>query len=215
MMTWPSISKSELAAVTVLACGAVAGAVVWGLRGHAHAPRGEIRFVTQESSARPPGSPQNAQKIAVHVAGAVQKPGLYEILIGSRVNDAIRLAGGAKPNGYLDGVNLAAVVQDGEQIYVPDHPPTDGESVAPGSSGASEPQHRSSGAKKLPTGKININTASKVDLMRLPGVGEVTAGKIIAKRRELGRFSSPEQLLDVKGIGPKKLAAMKDYVTVD
>jgi competence protein ComEA len=203
------ISRSELAAITLLACGAIAGAVVWGVRGHSHAPAGEITFTAPEPAAEQPSGAGDQPGLTVHVAGAVRSPGLYELPFGARVNDAIQRAGGAQPGAYLDGVNLAAIIRDGEQIYVPSAAPESGKGAAP------ERTRADSGSKPLPKSAINVNTASKADLMRLPGVGEVTAEKIIAKRRELGRFASPEQLLEVDGIGEKKLEAMKEYVTVD
>jgi competence protein ComEA len=199
-----------LAAITLLACGAIAGVLVWGGRAHSHAPAGKITFTAPKPTLGEPSQPDDELKVTVHVAGAVRAPGLYELPFGARVNDAIKLAGGAKPGAYLDGVNLAGIVRDGEQIYVPDTV-----SGSPAGAVAPRPPTAGRGPKALPTSKVNINTASKADLMRLPGVGEVTADKIIAKRRELRRFATPEQLLEVDGIGEKKLQAMRDYVTVD
>ena len=217
-MNWPTISKSETAAVTILAIGAIAGALVGGVRGHTHAPKRAITITAPDPSARQkqPGG-REALTVTVHVAGAVAKPGLVSLPMGARVNDAIKLAGGAKPGAYLDGVNLAEVVRDGEQIFIPTSPADAGGATASTTStSAAKPRGagHASDKKKTPSGAININTASKAMLMQLPGVGEVTADRIIAKRRELGRFASPEQLMDVSGIGPKKFEKMKPYVRV-
>jgi competence protein ComEA len=215
-MNWPTISKSEMAAVTILAFGAVAGLLVGGVRGHAHAAKGAITITTPDPSAQQKQStPREALTITVHVAGAVARPGLIDLPMGSRVNDAIKLAGGAKPGAYLDGVNLAAVVRDGEQIFIPSAPTDSGGAATATMTAAAAGKAKSrqtSDTKKLPSGTININSATKAMLTQLPGVGEVTADRIIAKRRELGRFATPEQLMDVSGIGPKKFEKMKPYV---
>jgi competence protein ComEA len=145
--------------------------------------------------------------VLVHAAGAVVNPGVYELAQGSRVADLVAGAGGATPDADLNRVNLAAVVEDGQQIYVPrvgESPPAAG--GAEGGGGAE--------AGGGSDGPIDINTAP-VDLLdELPGVGPAIAQAIVSYRDEHGPFGSVDGLLDVPGIGEAKLAQLRDLVTV-
>jgi competence protein ComEA len=136
----------------------------------------------------------------VHVAGAVEKPGLYELGPGARVADAIALAGGELPKADLDLVNLAEPLVDGMKIEVPRR----GAAVAT-SSGLAE----SSGAAL-----VSINSAGLEELETLPGVGPVTAQAIVSHREEVGAFAALEDLLDVSGIGPATFAEIRPHVTL-
>lgn len=138
--------------------------------------------------------------LIVHVAGAVAKPGLYELPEGSRVADAIEAAGGAADAAGLDLLNLAAVVADGEKIFVPNQ--------------AGQPEAASSGGGHQQQGKISLNAADAEELEELPGIGPVLAERIIQYRLQHGGFTSVEQLLEIEGIGPKKYESLKDLVTV-
>lgn len=140
----------------------------------------------------------SAQEIKVDIEGAVEHPGVYTFSEGNRVEDAI-FAAGPKEDADLSKVemSLAAKLTDGQRIIVP----TKGE-VASSTFGTSS------------EGKININTASQSELDTLPGVGEVTAQKIIDYRQSQGGFKSIEDVKNVKGIGEKKFEDMKDYITV-
>jgi len=137
--------------------------------------------------------------ILVHAAGAVQQPGVYELPGGARVTDLIDAAGGAAPDADLDQLNLAAPVNDGERVYVP----RVGEVVAPAAAGAA------SG-----TGRVDLNRATFELLVTLPGIGPTTAQAIIDERERRGGFRTVDDLLDVRGIGPSKLAQLRDLVTV-
>jgi competence protein ComEA len=166
-----------------------------------------------------PGSPQSPQaeatdasgSVVVHVAGAVQKPGIVSLPQGSRVFQAIEAAGGAASNAELNGLNLAEVLSDGVKIQVP----VMGEvqsapSPLVGGSG-------SSGGTAAPAAKgakVNINTATLEELGTLPRVGPVTAQGIIDWRKEHGPFASVDELDAVEGIGPKLMESLKDLVTV-
>lgn len=170
------------------------------------------------SSAKGPGMPDTSEpplsevteaggSVLVHVAGAVQKPGVVSLPVGSRVFQAIEAAGGVVSNAELNGLNLAEVVTDGAKIQVP----VVGEvsqpaPVAGSSGGASGPA--AAGAK------VNINTASLDELGTLPRVGPVTAQGIIDWRNEHGPFASVDELDAVDGIGPKLMESLKDLVTV-
>ncbi len=146
----------------------------------------------------------------VHVAGAVHAPGLYELSGGARVGDAVKAAGGVIPAGCLDAVNLARVLADGEQVYVPT-----AEEVAVGSiSGAGVEGQASAGGESANGTSIDINTASASELVALPGVGPATADKIVTDRETNGPFTSPEDIMRVTGIGEKKFEAIRDLITV-
>jgi len=170
--------------------------------------------------------PNPGTSILVHVAGRVKFPNVYRLAPGSRGIEAIKAAGGALPDACLDAVNLAAKVKDGEQIYVPSrNAPRTAIRLAPSAS-SSYPKTRAasspfggsastSGKLKTPgEGYVNINTADSAELQRLPGVGPATAQKIIDYRAQIGRFTSAEQLMEVKGIGPKKLEKMRPFVAL-
>jgi competence protein ComEA len=183
-----------------------------------------------------------AGDVRVHVAGAVRHAGVYTLARGARVIDAVTKAGGARADADLDAINLADFIRDGEQIRIPTRQraarpsrtasasplpsravslPRPSAVVAPG---APSPQRtlgrypgRSLAVDAVPPrsgGRINVNTAGAAELDALPGVGPATAAAIIDYRREHGPFQRPEDLLQVRGIGPKKLAKMMDRVTV-
>lgn len=162
-------------------------------------------------------------KVTVHVAGAVRKPGVYRFPPSARADDALKAAGGTTEKANTDAINLAAKLEDGQQLFVPskEEQPSGGvqESGLANAPGTSPDMNRkpASSSGKLTTpgqGTVNINTASLEELQRLPGVGPSTAAKIIAYRNEMGRFTAPEQLMDVSGIGEKKFAKMKPFVRV-
>ena len=133
----------------------------------------------------------------IHVAGEVHHPGIVEVSQGARVIDAIEGAGGPTEDAQLDALNLAAVVNDGEYILVPDHD-TANETIAgaPPVTGGGTPQ----GVGDTP--KVNINTADTSELETLPGVGPATAAQIIAHREQHGPFTQLVDLEAVSGIGP-------------
>ena len=141
-----------------------------------------------------------AQKLLViDVAGAVRHPGLYRLHSGSRIDDAIALAGGATAKAQLDTVNLAAPVADGEQIVVP------GKGVA--AVGSAAPAVGSS-----PSAPLDLNSATLEALENLPGIGPVTAQKILDYRQQHGAFHSVAELQGVPGIGPAHMAQLKGLV---
>jgi len=139
----------------------------------------------------------------VHVAGAVQAPGVYRLKPGSRVIDAVSAAGGVASDSNSDAINLAAVLADGERVYVP----RVGEAAPVVVSGGST-------ASSAPSGPVDLNAASADDLDTLPGVGPATAAAILAYRERHGPFASVDDLAKVRGIGQAKLDALRGLVTV-
>lgn len=144
-----------------------------------------------------------AEEVVVHVSGSVVAPGVYSLPAGSRVSDAVLLAGGATEEANLDSLNLARVLNDAEQVYVPGKQEASA-SVAP------SPSSEATSASL----RVNINTAGIDELMTLDGVGEATAKKIVSDREKNGPFGAVEDLKRVPGIGEKKFKALKEYICV-
>ena len=148
--------------------------------------------------------------IVVDVAGAVASPGVVELKDGARVADALDAAGGLAEDADLTSVNRAALLTDGQRVYVP----RVGEQVAPvegdGSGGVA-----ADGAQSTATGQaVNINDADLAELDALPGVGPATAQAIIDDREANGPFTAPEDLMRVSGIGEKKYEKLKSSICV-
>ena len=199
-------------AVALLALAAVAGAgIVWARATPrlAGGPGGQGPVAPADQTlprAAPAAPPETGprDRVAVHVAGRVRRPGLVRLPAGSRVHDAIRAAGGATAGADLDAVNLARKLTDGEQVRVPgpgDPAPTPEGGTTPGSLGGT------------PSAPLDLNTATPEQLDTLPGVGEVTANRIIAYR-SAHPFTAVDELLEVPGIGQRRFEQLKDLVTV-
>lgn len=153
-------------------------------------------------------------ELVVYVCGAVRRPGVVRLPDGSRVADALELAGGPTARAELSAVNLAAKVGDGQQIVVPEKAAA-GDPAAATPGGAAASAAAASGAAAPAAGAlVNINTASLSELESLSGVGPSTAQKIIDYRTANGGFTSIEQLMEVPGIGDAKFAAVKDSITI-
>jgi competence protein ComEA len=142
-----------------------------------------------------------SSRVVVDVVGAVRRPGLYRLAQGSRIADAVARAGGATGKADLAQVNLAAPLADGEQVVVPRR---GGVASATSTGGAASP-----GAPAAP---VQLSTATLEQLDTLPGVGPVTAQKILDYREKHGAFSSVDALDAVPGIGPKRLEQLRDLV---
>jgi competence protein ComEA len=143
--------------------------------------------------------------IFCHVVGAVAKPGVYALPRHALVRDAVGAAGGLLPAADIKRINLAAEVQDHEQVQIPriatptaQSPPTS----TPGPSAQPSPA------------QININTADSIALQQLPGIGPVLAQRIVDLRETQGPFSSVDQLINVKGIGDTTLERLRPLITV-
>jgi competence protein ComEA len=152
--------------------------------------------------------------LRVHVAGAVRRPGVQGLPASARVADAIKSAGGATAQGDVQRLNLAAHLQDGEQVLVPRNGEAQMRTAFPIES-RSEQQivgEQAARGRISPLRVINVNTASVVELEALPGVGPAIAERIVRHREEHGRFQSLQDLDAVKGLGTRKLQKLQPYV---
>jgi len=181
--------QALVAAAVLLALLAVAGKLLAG---------------AGAASAEPPAALVQANapavaKLVVHVAGAVRQPGLYELVEGSRVSDAVARAGGATAKADTAAVNLAAPLADGIQVLIP--------SRVAGAAGAA------AGSDGAPGRRVSLSSATLADLDALPGIGPVTAQKILDHRAQHGGFSSVDDLDAISGIGPARIEQLRDLVT--
>lgn len=140
----------------------------------------------------------SAPKLFVNVVGAVRRPGLYRLQDGSRVADAVIRAGGPTPKAQIELLNLAARIADGEQIVVPRRGVAGAAAGAAGATAAAGPVH--------------LNSATMEQLDALPGVGPVTAQKILDYRQQHGAFGSVDELDAISGIGPARLEQLRGLV---
>jgi competence protein ComEA len=191
----PEFPVSRARALVIVACLAVALVVAGKLLvpagaandgGPAPRPPTELRA----RSGTPP--------LVVHVVGAVRAPGLYKLPRSSRVADAVAKAGGAAAKADLALVNLAAPLSDGQQVVVPERAPPLAASGGGPEAGA--------------PGSVHLNSATVEQLDTLPGVGPVTAKKIVDYRQAHGAFSSVEDLDAIPGIGPARIEQLRDLV---
>ena len=137
--------------------------------------------------------------IFVHVCGEVVHPGVYELKAGSRVYEAVKAAGGMSVNAAQNFLNQAEILEDGQQIYVPSE---------------EEISDTDSENGRTDDGKVNLNQASKEQLMTLPGVGEAKADAIIRYRSEKGDFRSIEEIMEIEGIKEGVFKKIEDWITV-
>jgi competence protein ComEA len=140
--------------------------------------------------------PAATAKLVVHVAGAVRRPGLYRLAEGSRVADAVARAGGATAPADTAAINLAAPVADGMQVLVP-------RKVVAAAGGRAPPS----------AGRPSLSSATLAELDALPGVGPVTAQKILDYRAQHGGFRSVDDLDAIPGIGPARIEQLRDLVS--
>jgi competence protein ComEA len=151
-----------------------------------------------------PRGPASSARLVVYVVGAVRRPGLYRVPNGSRVADAVSRAGGLTRRADPAGVNLAAPVADGEQLVVPARLPV----AVAAAQGA--PVDGAGGA--APAGPVQLSVATAEQLDALPGIGPVTAEKIIEYRTTHGAFRSVDELDEVPGIGPSRVEQLRGLV---
>ncbi|WP_157124854.1 ComEA family DNA-binding protein [Nocardia pseudovaccinii] len=157
-------------------------------------------------------------ELVISVVGLVHRGGLVRLPAGARVADALAAAGGAKDGADLSGLNLAQRLQDGDQVLVGSSGPNPGSQLGSTtiSAGGRPPggSAPNSAAAQRPASKVDLNTATEAELDALPGIGPVTARAIVTWRTTNGRFADVAQLGEVDGIGPARLARLRDLVTV-
>ena len=167
----------------------------------------EVAAVSKDSSTEKEVKEELVEQdmITVDVKGAVKAPGIYDLPVGSRVNDAVQKAGGLTEQADSKSLNLAQKVNDEALVYVP----TKGEEAASQQAGSGAPSSTSKDKK------VNLNKASLEELKQVKGLGGKRAQDIIDHRETNGKFKSVDELKKVSGIGAKTIEKLKDYVTVD
>lgn len=201
-----SFTPRELVAIAVVALVIVLGAGIAFVRA---LPRGGAAAAPLPVALE--SSPSPSPELVVYVTGAVAHPGVYDFAAGSRIVDAIRVAGGLTPGADASTLNLAEPLTDGERVYVPRR----GETPPPVQSGGGGPAGGGSGSGGSGgAAKVNVNTATIAELDSLPGVGPVLAQRIVDYRTQHGPFRDVRDLMKVEGIGQKKFDSLKDFVTV-
>jgi competence protein ComEA len=184
----PDLSRTQLLVYLVIAVAVVVIGARW-IRSSGSAAAGGAGLSFAADSAHEAGGTQDA---VVHVAGAVEHPGVYRLPAGSRVTDAVRRAGGFARGASEDAINLAARLSDGQQVVVP----------RPGAATAGT----GAGGR---TGPISLGSATSEQLDQVEGIGPVTAQKIIEFRDQHGGLSSIDQLDEVDGIGPATMQTLR------
>lgn len=222
--------------MSILAIGGTLAAIGVGLNGYRKSPKQGATSMSPVATAAvaddDPLAPRlfdQGQPLRIHVVGAVRRPGVYSLPSWSRVNDAMKKAGGPTPQADLEAINLADKLQDGEQLRIPRlgrpeergvaHRPTPEPprvTVEAGGHRAGRfPFAQSAAAVRTaagPAGPVNLNTADATELETLPGVGPSTSAKIIQYRTEFGPFQKPEDLLNVSGIGPTRFERLRPLI---
>lgn len=232
----------------VLVALIVLAVIIWGVSQFSAAPRSEPVAQTSiaasdtaqgsgqvAESAHPTPQPSSVTEVRVHVAGAVNNPGVYTLPANGRAVDAIAAASGAAADADLDRVNLAGELTDGMQLYVPRRGETaapapiqphtgtaQGASQGASQGGGSQPQRTltpsggtgTTGPSAASQGSVNINTATAEQLQSLPRIGPAMAQRIITWREAHGGFRSVDELDAVPGIGPTLLETLRPLVTV-
>jgi competence protein ComEA len=192
---FPALSRRQLFGVAA----AVAVLLILVVRHHGGGATAHVVAPVRVASPKPAAA---AKLLVIDVAGAVRRPGLYRLRSGSRIDDAIAAAGGPTAKAQLDTVNLAAPIADGEQVVVPKR----------GAAGAAAAAASPSAAGSSPTAPLDLNTATLEQLEALPGIGPVTAQKILDYRLAHGAFHTVTELQGVPGIGPAHMAQLKGLV---
>jgi competence protein ComEA len=200
----PGVAAAGAAAVLV----AVVAGVLLFRRPAAPPPEVVLPRANPDAGATTPGTTEPEQTVTVHAAGALVRPGVYVLPAGSRVADAVAAAGGPSPEADLHQLNLATRVGDGDRVHLP----RKGEASA----GAPAATVGGAGATPGPTRPqvLDLNAAGAEELEALPGVGPALARAIVEHRTRNGRFRTVDDLVDVPGIGPAKLAALRPLVRV-
>ena len=168
---------------------------------------------SQDSENEKAESEEGLRELYVHVCGNVKHPGVYELEAGSRVYEAIEAAGGMTDTAAFSYLNQAELLKDEQQLYVPSQEEIDsGKFASQIAVGQGEKDVRD--AETEDSGKVNLNTATKEELMTLNGIGEVRAQAILQYREEHGEFRSVEELMEVEGIKKGTFQKLKDQIKI-
>ena len=195
----------------VAAIGAVLAAIgVWTQRPQVEPVSALPAVAVAEADPAGAAPVEESGPLVVSVSGKVARPGLVQVESGARVADALAAAGGALPGTDLAGLNLARRIADGEQVSVGVPPAPD----VGGPAGTTGGGSAAGGADPVPGGKVDLNAATEDQLDALPGVGPVTAQRILEWRTRNGRFARVEQLREVEGIGERRFAQLRELVTL-
>jgi competence protein ComEA len=183
----PELSRSQLLVYAVIAVAVIVIGARWIRSSGTESSGGaELSFAADS-----PHEADGTRDVVVHVAGAVERPGVYRLPAGSRVTDAVRRAGGFARGANHDAINLAARLSDGQQVVVP------------------RPGARAASALGAQSGPISLGSASVEQLDQVEGIGPVTAQKIVEFRDQHGGLSSINQLDEVDGIGPATMQTLR------
>lgn len=194
----PELTRSQLVVYAGLACAVLLLGARW-IRSSSPSDgqRGGLAFAGEQAESAPApdaGLEATAGDVVVHVAGEVERPGVYRLPSGSRVTDAIERAGGVSARAAPDSINLAAKLADGQQVVIP-------ASAGPSASGAT--------TATATEGPISLGTATVEQLDTIEGIGPVTAAEIIEFRDQHGGVSSIEDLDQISGIGPATMESLR------
>ena len=172
---------------------------------------GVLDILVTEAPVTQPPKQENFKKkeLVVYVCGAVEKPGIYTLPEGSRLYEAVAMAGGFSKKADSAYHNLARSIEDGERIYILSTSETKELTTLQQMEG-----EESAGGAVQANGLINLNTATAEQLMTLPGIGEARAADILAYRAKIGQFTDIEELMNVTGIGEARFERVKDKITV-
>lgn len=216
------VDRWQVIAALVVSAAVLAFSLFNVIRSQIIKPTAVVNVATRSSSADGNGKKTSSDVCYIHVCGAVNKPGVYRVGTGTRVNAVVAMAGGLTADAETSMVNLAKKVADGEKIYFPRKGEAMSTSGAGGSGSvgqapvsASGMGGAASGAAWTAEGKLNLNIASAEDLDKLSGVGPVLAARILDYRQKHNGFTDIEQLSDISGIGPKTYEKIKPYICVE
>lgn len=157
---------------------------------------------------------ETEHSIAVYVCGAVNCPGVYELSASARVYQAVEAAGGFRDDADQEWVNQAQFLQDGGKIRIYTRLETDQMRQEGLEEGSVLPEGQDAQTEQAGESSVNLNTATREELMTLPGIGEAKADAVIAYREENGGFSSPEEIMNISGIKEAVFSQIKDRITV-
>lgn len=167
-----------------------------------------------EVSASETAAPETEARIAVYVCGAVNSPGVYELEASARVFQAVEAAGGFREDADQEWVNQAQFLQDGGKIRIYTRQETEQMRQAGMEEGSLLAEDQTGEVGTEGQGLVNLNTATKEELMTLPGIGEAKAEAVIAYRQEQGGFSAIEDIMNISGIKEAVFSKIKDRITV-